>query len=466
MDYPGRTLYSSMEYKLKKMLGKKFRCKCGRVHFVPTKEIYAGLNAKERLVRFILKEGLGANALIVSDQNTFAAAGESLSEYLAENGFKTGIEIFVSRKEKLKAEKELALSLAKRLKKRADFAVAVGSGTINDLVKYAATVAGIPYISYPTAASMNGYPSSVSALSCRGIKKTLPANPPVAVFADSRILCSAPKEMRLAGLGDGISKSVCNIDWAISRLVKKEYFCALPGSLMKDVMEFYIRNAKRIASGNPQAIKGLFTCLNLAGISMVIAGSSAPASGGEHLISHFLDMMNSKRGRELNLHGVQVGIATVLTAKLYEELLNLDISRLSIEELKKHYLRGNLPRKWFYKFYGREMGGEVYREFIKKYPAWSGKEKEILFILKNWSRIRQSIKNALIPGSLLEKILQDAGHPVSFSRLGISQKDLKDALLHARELRARYTVLDLAFDLGILEDFADRYLRNRIKLRG
>ncbi|OIN96742.1 hypothetical protein AUJ66_05420 [Candidatus Desantisbacteria bacterium CG1_02_38_46] len=265
---------------------------------------------------------------------------------------------------------------------------------------------------------------------------------------------NSPREMILAGLGDGISKSVCNIDWGISSLVKKEYFCNLPGKLMAGVMDFYIRNAKKIGKKNRGAIKGLFEALNLAGISMVIAGSSAPASGGEHLISHFFDMFNYSKGKEVNLHGQQVGIATLVTARLYEKLLKLDVNGFKIDKLRQHYINSRQMRENIYRFYGRGMAVEVYPQLREKNLPWRKKEKEIQFIIRNWNKIRNIIKKNFIPESRLRKALKDAGAPRAFSKFGVSKKDIEKAILHAREIRGRYTVLDLADDLGVLEEFA------------
>ncbi|OIN98851.1 hypothetical protein AUJ66_00055 [Candidatus Desantisbacteria bacterium CG1_02_38_46] len=174
---------------LKKFLGKKIHCKCGRVHFIPTREIYVGTNAQECLLKFAADSALGRKVLIVGDKNTFAVAGELLSEYLAEKGLKVSVEVFITpRGKNLHAQQELADRLAREIKGKFDFAVAVGSGTINDLVKYACDKVKIPYISYPTAPSMNGYTSPIAALSHKNTKKTLAARPPVAVIADIEVL--------------------------------------------------------------------------------------------------------------------------------------------------------------------------------------------------------------------------------------------------------------------------------------
>ncbi|OIO01813.1 hypothetical protein COY52_00560 [Candidatus Desantisbacteria bacterium CG_4_10_14_0_8_um_filter_48_22] len=443
-----------MKDTLKELLGKEWKCGCGRTHRVPTKEIYCGANAKERLLRFIFAEMPGPDVAVVADTNTFAVAGQAVGECLAENGLNVKVRLFPAGRKKLKAEKELAEKLGSELKDF-HFAVACGSGTINDLVKYAATIAKIPYISYPTAPSMNGYPSPIAALSYKGTKKTLAAIPPAAVIADLDILRNAPEDMIQAGIGDGISKSVCNIDWAVSRFIKKEYFCPLPGKMMAGVMGFYTGNAKKAAGRDPAAIKGLFEALNLAGVSMVIAGSSAPASGGEHLISHFLDMSNSSKGKDMNLHGRQVGVTTVLSAKLYEKLLKLDTDLRRLPQLKKHYAGDRQTKKEFMSRYGKKMAGEVYREFMTKYLPPDKKEKELLFILKNWGKIKDMIRKNLVPSKVLEKTLRRSGAPVSFTKLAITRAVFRSAILHAREIRGRYTVLDLAYDVDILESFAN-----------
>jgi len=448
-----------MRNSFKGLLGRRFKCKCGRVHFVPPLELYTGKNGISRLLDVVHRIGVGGRVLVVADKNTFRVAGEEVAERLAEDGPSVAVEVYCpAKKEELTAEHSLAEKLAKRMKEKFDFAIAVGSGTINDLTKYAAAKCGIPYIVYATAPSMNGYPSFMAALSYKGIKKSFKARPPVAIIGDIDILSNAPKELIESGLGDGISKSVCNIDWKIAGMLKKEHFCPLPVKLMENVMSFYLKKGPLIKTRNKAVIKRLFEVLNLAGIAMTLAGSTKPASGGEHYISHYLDLFNSIKGKKHTLHGYQVSVATVICTKLYEYLLKLDVEKIDIEKLRKKWFSRRWTKKYFQDFYGAKMSERVRKEFMEKSVSWDRKEKEIRFIMRNWKKIRRTIKDMLVPSQKIISTLKKAGVPVSFSQLGISRREMKDTLLHCREIRSRYIIFDLAYDLGVLEKYTEEYI--------
>jgi glycerol-1-phosphate dehydrogenase [NAD(P)+] len=193
----------------------------------------------------------------------------------------------------------------------------------------------------------------------------------------------------------------------------------------------------------------LFYGLLLSGISMKIAGSSSPASGGEHLISHYWDMRAPISGREPGLHGAQVGVATLVTATLYSVLrdewrtLSKGVSCAEPEHMEIE------TRAGFNEFYGA-LAPEVAAEYLKKFPSVDACRADADAIRRSASEIEAKVWPSLKPASKIRETLLAAGAPVTIDALGLGYEDAEEALLHGREIRGRYTVLDLAWELGVL----------------
>lgn len=436
------------------LLGSTFQCQCGRQHSIPTRKIVLERKDVFSLPKVIEELNLGRTTLLVADRNTYEVCGSKICDLLHESNWQ--VESFVFQSD-VKADEESVSLLSRQLQKKLDFLIAVGSGTINDITKYTSTQAKLPYIICPTAPSMNGYTSPIASLAVKGLKRTIPATPPVAVIGDLDVLSQAPQEMIAAGLGDLVSKSVSNADWQVASIVKGEYFCPLPYELVQSLEDLYIKDLNRLAERDPDIIRALTESLLYSGISMIIAGSSSPASGGEHLISHFLDFRAPLFKRKLSLHGAQVGVSTLVASALYKRILELDISKIELSRLYSRHVSLKEAEKHIRQFYGA-IGSEVIKEYRNKYLNKSKKNKELKLVLSNWDRIIHAIRSSLRPPSEIRKLLQQAGAPTTAKELGIPLAEFREAVLHAKEIRERYTVLDLAFDVGLLPDSADEVI--------
>ena len=267
---------------VKRWTGASADCSCGQTHKIDTRRVIIERGAIEEIPSLVADLGLGGRALVVSDENTHEAAGRSVEQTLADAGLAHDSVVLddpcVPDPEALERVKE-------RMPSATDFVVGVGSGTINDLSKLASSDTGKPYVACATAASMNGYPSPIAAVLFEGVKRTWPASPPVAVVADLDVLSRAPLPMTQAGLADLLSKSTANSDWRMSSLVVGGYYCSKPLEMLEETETRCQEMAGEIGRGEPEAMRVLIAALVLSGYSMVVAGSSCPASGGEHLIS-------------------------------------------------------------------------------------------------------------------------------------------------------------------------------------
>jgi glycerol-1-phosphate dehydrogenase [NAD(P)+] len=400
-------------------------------------EIFLGPGAGDTLTE-VVKRYLGAKILLVADPDT-RKAGETALETLRNQAFQIHELLLPKQPHADDAAIESILSEATGITGM----LAVGSGTINDLVKSAATRCGVEYVVLGTAASMNGYASGIAAITSKGVKITLPARPPRAIVLDEAILMAAPLEMSQAGLGDLLSKPVSMADWWLGHRLEGSSYSDLPGKIVGEAVRTATANASGIPSRDPVAYQALARAVVLSGVSMVVAGSSSPASGGEHLMSHLWDMEAHLAGKPLRLHGAQVGVATLISAALYQRLLAESHPPIPI------------PPTWEEEQDRiQKVHGSLAEAVLDQARQKHSKRQDRLEILKaDWAGIREDLRALGIPTSdQLRKPLVAAGAPRTLKDLGLSIEDALRALRIARDIRSRYTVLDLAYELGVFPD--------------
>ena len=436
----------------REMLGKRWKCEhCSQEHFIPTEWILDGEGALERLPDK-LKEMGWERVLIVADGTTWEVAGGRVFDLLKGAVDRVDRIVLPSPPE---ASEELGREVLGAIGSDTSGLVAVGSGTVNDLTKWAAQRGGLPYLVVPTAASMNGYTSSIAALIVKGVKRTIPSAPPIGVCAEPEVVSSAPQRMTASGYADLQSKSVADIDWHISHLLFGLYYCPLPRMGVSSA-EGKLRGAEgRLRRNEPGAVMALLEALLESGMGMTVAGSSSPASGGEHLISHWLDMNAERAGRKPAMHGEQVGLGTIISAKIYELLLQSDPSswRPDPSDLTPPERR----REEFRRRYGPDAE-EVMEQFKAKWVDEGGRKELLERMAEMWDEMRRVISESLIPAAQLKEKLGSVGAPTRISQIGVDEEEFREAILHAREIRNRWTSLDLAYLVGILPDRVDELL--------
>jgi len=378
---------------------------------------------------------LGDSILLVADPDTRAAASDGL-EPLLRSKREIREHILPSHPHTDDAAIQTVLDDVKA----ATGLLAVGSGTVTDIVKAAATKAGLPCVVFGTAASMNGYASGISAVMSGGLKTTVPVQTPRAILLDTDILRAAPRELGQAGLGDLLSKPLSVADWWLSDQMDATGFSELPGRIVDAAIKTACAQAAGLPKGDPKAYEALAQAIVLSGVSMVVAGSSSPASGGEHLLSHLWDMEATVLGRPLRLHGAQVGVASIISAAIFRRVLQVrrpawsDPSSWEDEERRIRADHGPLAEAVL--------------------PQARGKHGKALGRVCNlevfWSEIRETLLGMELPGpEEVRAPLVAAGAPHTLEALGLPREDALRALRIARDIRDRYTILDLAFDLGV-----------------
>ncbi len=294
-------------------------CACGRNHKIEVRDIVIGRDASEALYRS-LKEGALSGyrrPRIVCDENTRAAAIGKLGPV-----WELCWELVLCP-DRLHADNHGVELVREKIRETGeeepDLLIAVGSGTVHDLTRYTAYEKGIPFVSVPTAASVDGFVSTVAAMTWNGMKKTLPAVAPVYVFADTDVFSRAPWRLTASGISDLLGKYTALADWRIAHAVTGEYLCDRVCRMEEDALEEVRRCMDGLKGGDAEAYEKLMYALLLSGLAMQMVGNSRPASCAEHHVSHLWEM-EVINGPLDALHGEKVSAGLVMVTKRYKEL--------------------------------------------------------------------------------------------------------------------------------------------------
>lgn len=424
-------------------LGAAFDCACGVRHELPVQACRIGADAADHLADYA-RAHCGRTVMIVADENTRHAARERVHRALAAAGKR------IIEKTYPGAPLEATLERAQEVAdagQEADCYAAVGAGTITDLAKFAGTEQNKPVLSFPTAASMNGYTSGIVALKIRGLKRTQPCRPVTGVFADPGVVATAPPRMLAAGVADFLSKCSSAADWRAAHCLRNDYYCHRPREFNEGIQDRLFASAEAIGRRAPEAVALVLEALILSGFGMVIAGSSAPASGGEHLISHYLDMKHALYGTANDLHGIQVGIGTVYALGLWEKALALDPDTLDVEaciaaQPSQETVRSAVMADW-----GPVVGEEVWAQWNQKVLDAAGLRVELNRFRAMLPELRALLAEDLQPAATVARCIAQSGGPIRPEDTEASTEEYYKALRGARYLRNRFTILDLAAEL-------------------
>ena len=421
---------------------KGFKCECGKMHTCDIESVYIENGAISRLGK--LCEGY-SSPLIVADENTFAAAGEKVLNTLSGKEIK---KVIFSGKEVLIPDERAIGAVVEKLS-GCDIIIGIGSGVIQDLCKYVSFFEKVPYMVVATAPSMDGYASDGAAMILKGMKETVKAGLPRAIVADTEVLKNAPIDMIKAGYGDIIGKYSSLCDWRLAAAVNGEYFCQYIYDLTYDMVKNTLSLAGGLLERNEDSIKALMEALVIVGILISFATSSRPASGSEHHLSHFFEIVGIVKDEPYLSHGLDVAYSAVITAKVREEILRRDFPPMQY-----------VPERSFYESKMREVYGKVgdgciaLQDKVGNYAAqraeiYREKEEEIRAILKE-----------MPPAEEVEKMLSLAGLNMEDFFEFYGEEKINSAVLYAKDLKDRYTVLWMFYDL-----FGKEYENKKISWR-
>jgi len=376
-----------------------------RLQYLP--ELIMAASLRHDIDDLVAKFLPSGNVAVVDDARTSTAYGDQVFRALTGRFEANHIMLPLG----VKADEDALLEIEQK-SKRADLLVAVGSGTINDLVKRASFKAGKPYIIFPTAASMNGYVSKNASISVAGHKETQEAQMPLAVLVDMQVIMDAPLRLTQAGLGDCLARPTAQADWLLSHYLLGTDYDAAPFKMIAEYEEMVFAQAGAILHADREVMEALFKLILVSGFGMTIAGSSAPASGAEHMIAHLMSTGE-------HLHGEEIAVTTLDMATRQARMLGL--TKLRCAPADVHGDKGYMKKR---------------EAIMQRFP--DGMVPSAL-----WQQAREAIATIHIEPQKLAAIRKQAGLPDDAEKLGWNAEDYRECIEQARFSRDRFTCLDV-----------------------
>ncbi len=404
-------------------------CSCGKTHGMATGTAVVGDGAADSLAQFIREKNF-QRVLIVCDTNT-----EKYVPALKPAAMNADV---ITLPGNSHADEKGVAPLIDRLNgKSYDCLVACGSGSLHDITRYSANEKNIPFVSFPTAASVDGFVSTVAAMTWGGQKLSSPAAAPIAVFADPKVFGDAPARLTASGVGDLLGKYTALLDWRIARILTGEEICPEIYGLMEKALGRLDGLLDEISSGQFDVRSEKYTtlvmeCLILAGLSMQLQGNSRPASGAEHHLSHFWEMHVINKPTDA-LHGEQVGVAALMLTRYYHAMRDYDFMR-------PVNLTATFDRSYLEPVYGDLTDG-ILRENLTDGEVSSS---PLAFVpdAEKAEKVRAEI-GSLISPEALERLLRLGGAPTTLSELDLPDDEefIARTLGFAPYVRKRLTLL-------------------------
>ncbi len=415
--------------KLTELINHDIKCSCGRTHRCDIKSVKIGAGVLGRLPEITNARHI----LLLSDQNTYAVCGERVMSLLGDRientlCYQTGDELLVPNEEAVRCASSL-------LSDKTDLILGIGSGVINDICKYTSFERGISCGIIATAPSMDGFASSGAAMIFGGMKITYTTHAPDLILADTDILATAPMHMIAAGYADIIGKYSALNDWKLSNLINGEYLCPFVYDLVMQKTNETVALADALCRKEPSALAALTENLILIGVCLTLLSTTRPGSGSEHHLSHYFEITGLINDRPYFLHGTDVGYSTIVTAAMRE--------RICKEALPVFRPVSRDTRLSAYKRIYKNIADEV-----EKLQAEAGRyENDITERYKaRWSEVIEILSECPTEKEISD-MLTAVGFELSAFEKQYGKKCIKDGMLWGKDLKDRYSVLWLYFDL-------------------
>lgn len=386
----------------------KMECTCSqKVHTAPVECIEVSAGATEKVTELI--KGY-KRIFLVADENTYEVAGKRVEELLKEAGMFS--HKFILESPAHPTDKNVGRILIEAgidrevydinaMSDLPDYILAVGSGSVNDICRMVSYRLGLPYGIVGTAPSMDGYASVVAPLLVGKTKTVYQCSIARHIIIDTAICKDAPYELLMAGVGDMIGKYIAILDWELSAMHTGEYYCQKIADSVLQATKECIDEAYTLSERKAESIEKIVNGLITSGMGIAYSSSSRPASGTEHMIGQTWEIMDLESGRELQLHGLDVGAATFVAISMYKKLYN-ETDDMEIKKLIEKYL-----------------------------PAFD--------------RILDLQKTLKLPMTALEK------------------DKFVEGCLRGRTFRVRYTLLEYLYQKGMLEEYIECAYKQLVK---
>lgn len=405
-------------------------CQCGKTHTLDIRAVEIEEGLVEKAGAVLAANGFPRRILVVSDESAMSAC-EGLMRSLDRAGFCCKTKLY---KDMRTARLETAQEIG-RLSSDADGILSVGTGSVNDLCRYAAGQHGKDFAIFATAPSMDGFASDSSPIIVNGFKASLKGRLPSIIMADTEILARSPNELKSAGYGDIVAKYIAIADWKIANITACEYLCPRILSLVRQALDKVVSMTDKVTSCDTAAAEAIMEALVLSGCTMSLAGCTRPASGAEHIISHYWEMTKLEQGIWPDFHGKKVGVATLVLLPIYKSLVQYEHIApvpdvFDLNEVLSHFCDSVKP--------------DVYR--MNTPPITD--RIELSRLKSCWPLIRKIIEEDLPAAGTLADLMKRAGCATTIEEVGVSPELCGRAVRYSPYMRHRVTLLRIMNMLG------------------
>lgn len=414
---------------------------------------------------FFIGEDENTSFSLIVDPNTYQAAGKDVEAAIRTDASVNLSDAFFFGAEEFHTDSGGIEKVRTFLSEKSTIPVAVGSGTINDIVKRAAFELQRPYMIVATAASMDGYTSFGAAVDVDGFKQTLSCPAPRVVLLDLDILSAAPPEMSAAGYADLLAKIPAGADWMLADFIGTEPIHPRGWALVQDHLRDWLADPAGIPSGDKAAICRLSEGLIMSGLAMQVARTSRTASGAEHLFSHLWDNQNHQFQGKIPSHGFKVGIGSLASSFLYESVLKLSVADL--QAAKERFLADPERRNWTViekeideNFGFGPLGTQIKQQSREKYADAEEKRRRFDLYIAHWDELKTRLSTQLLPAVEIRNMLHQSGAPTKPEEIGIERPRLQRSYELAQLIRCRYNILDFARETECFEQLVPALFEN------
>ncbi len=392
--------------------------------------------------------------LVVADDNTWAGAGPRLVASLEAAGCVMAEPLVFPGSPTLYASYDNCEVIKAAMGEATP--VALGAGTLNDLVKLAAFELGRDYAVVGTAASMDGYTGAGAPMSENGVKTTRACKAPVVVVMDLDVVAAAPGHLTASGYGDLAAKIPGGADWILADVTGIEPVDADVWAMVQSGVSSALSRPAALAAGDPDAFDGLVEGLCLSGLAMQAYGGTRPASGAEHYFSHLWELAHLGEDHDPPLsHGAKVAVGSLAMCAFYEALLGRDLSRTDLRAAVARRQPWGEIEADIRKLFVGALADHAVRETRAKYASGEELYARLAPLVADWPATAERLRAQLVPAADLAARLRLAGAPSRPEDIGLTGDDVRATFPRAMYYRSRYTALDVAWELGIFDDLVD-----------
>ncbi len=422
-------------------------CPCGRDHISSIDEVVIGKGVLAQIPLFLQRYHC-ERPFLLADQNTFAAAGNLVCAILEEAGLP--YQKYVFPQAHLEPDEAAVGSAVMHFGPECDMIIGIGSGVINDIGKLLSKLTGRKYIIVGTAPSMDGYASATSSMTLDGLKISLNSRCPDVIIGDVDILRNAPLHMLKSGIGDMLAKYISIAEWRIAHIITGEYYCERVAQLIREALKKCVDNAQALMDRDEEAVQAVFEGLVIGGIAMAYAGVSRPASGVEHYFSHIWDMRGVEFGTQVELHGIQCAMGTLTAAKLYEAVKKItpDPEKAAASVTAFSWEDWQLRLR---QFLGAGADAMIAQEARDQKYSKEAHPARFAKIQKNWDTILQILSEEIPSTETLDHLMDTIGISKDLQSIGVDRDCAAMTFRATKDIRDKYVLSRLAWDLGILD---------------